>query len=375
MARIPVGMVGGGPGAFIGAVHRMALALDGRFELAAGCFSGDPAKSHELGRSLGLPRERCYGTWSEMARSEAARAPGDRIAAVAIVTPNHLHHGPAKAFLEAGIHVICDKPLAISLDEALDLEETVRRTGCVFALTHNYTGYPLVREAREIIGRGELGQVRKVFVEYLQGWLSEPLERTGHKQASWRTDPAKAGPAGALGDIGTHAFHLVEHVLGARVLRLLAVMKTFVQGRRLDDDDMCLLEIEGGATGSLLASQVCFGRENALALRVFGTRGALSWRQEHPNDLEHTGPDGTVRVLRAATAATGSLARGLTRLPPGHPEGYIEAFANIYRAFARAIQGEPDIHVPFPTAGDGVRGLRFLAAALESARTRTWVDV
>jgi len=346
------------------------------FELVAGCFSQDPDNTERTGRSLGLAPDRCYDTWEELIEGEAERPPTERIEAVSIVTPNHLHATPAIASLAAGFHVICDKPLCTSIEDAEDLAGAVAQTDRVFALTHNYVGSPLVREARELVRGGRIGAVRKIYAEYLQGWLSTPLETTGQKQAAWRTDPARSGPAGALGDIGTHAFHLLEHVTGLRVIRLFAVLSTFVEGRVLDDDDMLLLELEGGATGTLCASQVCFGRENGLRLRVFGTRGAIDWDQEHPNDLRFTDESGAVQIVRTASSATGEASRSLTRLPAGHPEGYLEAFANIYAAFARAVRGERErLDDPYPTAADGVRGIRLIGAALRSARESRWVDL
>jgi len=373
--RIRIGMIGGGQGAFIGAVHRRAMRLDGGFDLVAGCFSRDPANTRETGAALGLAPARLYATWEEMLAREAALPPGERIEAVCIVTPNHLHAPQAIAALAAGFHVAIDKPLATSVPEAEAIAAAAARAGRVLALTHNYSGSPMVREARELVRAGALGEIRKVYAEYLQGWLSEPLEAAGQKQAAWRTDPAQAGPAGALGDIGTHAHHLLEHVTGLRVARLFARLERVVPGRALDDDDMVLLELEGGSSGALCASQVCFGRENGLRLRVFGTRGALEWDQEHPNELRFTDTSGAARTLRAATGATGEASRSLTRLPPGHPEGYLESFANIYSAFARAVRGEGDpLDAPFPGAAEGVRGARFIAAALESSRTGRWTE-
>ncbi len=374
--RIRIGMVGGGQGAFIGAVHRICMRMDDRFSLVAGCFSQDPANTRATGTELGIDPARCYDTWAAMIEGERALPPSERIEAVSIVTPNYLHHGPAKAALEAGFHVILDKPLCVSIEEADDLASAVAKSGRVFALTHNYVGSPMVREARERIRRGELGQVRKVYVEYLQGWLSERLEATGQKQAEWRTDPARSGPVGALGDIGTHALQLLEHVTGLSVERVFAVLRAFVPERPLDDDDMVLLELAGGASGTLCASQVCFGRENGLRLRVFGTHGAIEWDQEHPNDLHVTDESGAVRILRTATGATGEESRALSRTPPGHPEGYLEAFANIYAGFARAVRREAQpIDDPFPTIDDGVRGIRFIAASLRSSRDERWVEV
>lgn len=368
-----IGMVGGGQGAFIGAVHRMALALDRRFELVAGCFSANPKNCAATGRELGLAPGRVYVTYEEMAEKEAALPETERIDAVAIVTPNHLHHGPAILFLQKGIHVVCEKPLTTDVVKAEEIAAAVRTSGKEFVLTHNYTGYPMVREARERIALGELGDIRKVYVEYLQGWLSEPLERTGQKQADWRTDPERSGPVGALGDIGTHAFNLLEHVTGLCVTSLFAVLRTFVEGRKLDDDDMVLLELGNGASGSLCCSQVAWGRENGLALRVFGTRGALSWEQEHPEDLRVVDETGATRILRPNTEALTPSGKARSRIPAGHPEGYIEGFANLYRSFANAIEGQADLSDPYPTVEDGVREMRFVEACLESSRTRIWV--
>ncbi|MHC4936029.1 MAG: Gfo/Idh/MocA family protein [Planctomycetota bacterium] len=370
---VRIAMIGGGAGAFIGAVHRTALRMDDHFRLVAGAFSRDAANTAETGRALGLAPERCYATWEEMLAGERALPPGERAEAVSIVTPNHVHAAPAIAALDAGFHVIMDKPLCVSLDEAYALREATERNSGVFALTHNYVGSPMVREARERVRGGGIGRVRKVYVEYLQGWLSTDVESTGQKQAAWRTDPARSGPVGALGDIGTHAFQLLEHVTGQRVDELFAVLDTFVEGRALDDDDMILLRLDGGATGTLCSSQVCFGRENGLRLRVFGTEGAVEWAQEHPNDLHVTDVEGVVRTFRTATGATGATSQALTRTPPGHPEGYLEAFGNIYTAFARRVRGLPDaMEDPFPGIVDGVRGIEFIAAALESSEAGAW---
>lgn len=374
--RVRIGMIGGGQGAFIGAVHRICLRLDGHFDLVAGCFSQDPENTIKTGDELSIAPERCYSSWQEMIEKEAALPEEVRIEAVSIVTPNHVHHGPAKAAMEAGFHVICDKPLCISQEEADDLAATVEKTGQIFALTHNYSASPMVREARERVAAGDLGTIRKVYVEYLQGWLSEKLEESGQKQADWRTDPSRSGPVGALGDIGTHAHQLLEFITNSRVSRIFAVLNTFVDGRALDDDDMLLVEMENGATGTLCSSQVCFGRENGLKIRVFGTRGALEWQQEHPNDLQVTGEDGSVTTIRTATGAASAAANSLTRTPPGHPEGYLEAFANIYAAFARAVRGEGQpVEDPYPTVADGVRGIRFITAALQSSSEGRWVEI
>lgn len=374
--RVRIGMIGGGQRAFIGAVHRIALRIDDAFDLVAGCFGRDPNNTKITGEELGLDAERCYPTWEAMIEAESKLPEDQRIEAISIVTPNHLHHAPAKAAMEAGFHVICDKPLCISQEEADDLAATVKSTGMVFALTHNYCASPMAREARERIARGDLGTIRKVYVEYLQGWLSDKLEESGHKQAHWRTDPQRSGPVGALGDIGTHAYQLLEFITGMNVASIYARLHTFVDGRALDDDDMVLLEMENGATGTLCSSQICFGRENGLRIRVFGTSGAIEWNQEHPNDLHVTGEDGAVTTVRCATGVVGTASASLTRTPAGHPEGYLEAFGNIYSAFARAVRDEaqPMDH-PFPTIEDGVRGIRFIGAALRSSKEDRWIDI
>lgn len=373
--RLRLGMVGGGPGAFIGAVHRLCAEMDREFTLTAGAFSSDPAKSAQSGRELGLDPARVYGSWEDMAAREGALPPERRIHAVSIVTPNHLHAGPAIAFLERGIHVICDKPLTTDSAAAARIAAAAKKSGKIFALTHNYTGYPMIREARDLVRSGALGTVRKVYAEYLQGWLTDPLEQTGQKQASWRVDPARSGPGGSLGDIGTHAFNLLEHVSGLRVARLYGQAKSFVPGRRVDDDAMALVELSNGATGTICCSQVCPGRENGLRLRLFGTLGGFEWDQERPNDLLVYWKDRAPELRRPGNGWIGADARALGRVPPGHPEGYLEAFANVYRAFARAIRGEPDLADAFPTVEDGARGVRFIEAVLDSSQKRAWTDL
>ncbi|MHA1151434.1 MAG: Gfo/Idh/MocA family protein [Alphaproteobacteria bacterium] len=377
--RLRLGMVGGGRGAFIGAVHRIAARLDDRYELVAGAFSSDPDRGRASAAELGVSRERAYASYAEMAAAEAAR--DDGIDIVAIVTPNHLHHGPATAFLEAGIHVICDKPLTTTLADAVDLAETVRRTGLVFGLTHNYTGYPMVRQAREMVAAGVLGAIRVVQVEYPQDWLSEKLEDSGHKQAAWRTDPKQAGPAGSVGDIGTHAHNLATFITGLEVTELCAELTTFVPGRALDDNAHMLLRFDGGARGQLWASQVAPGNENGLSIRVYGETGGLEWRQEHPNHLHHAPLGEPPRAIARGGAGAGPAAGRVTRVPPGHPEGYIEGFANIYSDIAEVVTARLEGRDPdpgacgFPTVEDGVRGVKFIKAAVESsARGGTWVD-
>jgi predicted dehydrogenase len=373
-------MVGGGEGAFIGAVHRMAARLDDRWELVAGCFSRDGANNRRSGEALHIAPDRVHADVAAMARAEAGRADG--IDAVAIVTPNATHHAIARAFLDAGIHVICDKPLATTPEDARDLVRAVRDSGCVFALTHNYTGYPMVRHARALVAAGELGSIRVVQVEYPQDWLSTPVESGGQKQAAWRVDPAQAGPAGSLGDLGTHAHNLAEFVTGLRVERVSAQLTAFVAGRRLDDDAQVMLRFDGGARGMLWSSQVAPGNENALRLRVFGEDGGLEWAQEHPNHLRRTRLGEAPRILSRGGHALGPEAAYATRIPAGHPEGYLEAFAQIYHDVAEQISARIDGRTPdpaamlVPTVEDGARGVVFVAACVDSSkRDGTWVDL
>jgi predicted dehydrogenase len=377
--RLRLGMVGGGPEAFIGAVHRIAARLDDRYELVAGALSSDPERGRSFALQLGVARDRAYGDYAEMAAAEAARP--DRIDAVAIVTPNHLHHAPAKAFLEAGIHVICDKPLTTTVADALDLAETVRRTGLIFGLTHNYTGYPLVRQARAMVAAGELGRIRVVQVDYAQDWLATPLEATGQKQAAWRTDPARSGPAGCLGDIGTHAYNLATFVTGLRCEAVVADLTTFVPGRRLDDNVHMLLRLSGGARGMLWASQVAPGNDNNLRLQVYGERGGLAWCQEEPNELRLTPLGEPPCLIRRAGAGADAMAAHASRLPAGHPEGYLEAFAQLYFDLAEQIAAHRDRRSADPAAllvpgvEAGLDGVRFIAAALDSSARAGWVTL
>ncbi|MCB9353326.1 MAG: Gfo/Idh/MocA family oxidoreductase [Lewinellaceae bacterium] len=379
--KIRIGMVGGGIGAFIGAVHRMAAALDGEIELVCGAFSSDPEKSKKSGAELGLPPERCYGTFQEMIKSEKRLRPDKRMHAVSIVTPNHLHFPPAKMALQNGFHVICDKPLAFNMKEALALEKLVEESGMIFALTHNYTGYPMVKQARQMIKHGALGTIRKVIVEYPQGWLSTDLEASGQKQAAWRTDPSRSGIAGAMGDIGTHAENLAEYITGLQITEICADISIFVPGRKLDDDGNVLLHFGNGAKGILHASQICAGEENNLNIRVYGENGGLEWRQMEPNTLLVKWLDKPVQVYR--TGGVGDLypeAQAHTRIPAGHPEGYLEAFANIYRNFAVCVRArlegrDPDpLYTDFPTVKDGVRGMRFIEKVIASGKSKSkWV--
>jgi predicted dehydrogenase len=372
-------MVGGGHGAFIGAVHRIAARLDDCYELVAGALSADPGRARLSGAEVRIAPDRVYSDYREMARQEAQRPDG--IDAVAIVTPNHLHHPVAKAFLEAGIHVICDKPLTITLEDALDLVGLVQRSGLVFGLTHNYTGHPLVRQAREMAAAGELGDIRVVQAEYAQDWLAEPLERTGHKQAAWRTDPAQSGPTGCAGDIGTHAHNLATFITGLELTEVCAELTTFVPGRRLDDNAQILMRFAGGARGMLWASQVATGCENGLRIRVFGTKAGLDFRQEEPNQMWFAPLGEPPRLLRRAGPHLGAAAQAATRVPPGHPEGYLEAFAQLYRDLAEQIHARWEQRPPadwatsVPTVIDGARGVKFIAAVLESSRQNgAWID-
>jgi predicted dehydrogenase len=376
--RLRLGMVGGGPGAFIGGVHRIAARLDDHYELVAAALSSDAERSLVGARQLHIPR--AYGSFEEMASSESKRADG--IEVVSIVTPNNLHHAPAKAFLEAGIHVICDKPLTTTLGDALDLAETVKRTGLVFGLTHNYTGHPMVRQAREMISAGELGTIRLVQAEYVQDWLTTPLEKTGQKQAEWRTDPARSGPAGSLGDIGTHAYNLACFVTGLSCQQVAADVTTFVSGRRLDDNIHVMLRFSKGAKGGLWATQVAPGNENNLSLRVYGEKAGLEWRQEDPNQLGFTPLGETRRTIRRGSAGTGPAAAHATRVPSGHPEGYLEAFAQLYTDLAEQITAKIEKRSPNPESllvpgvVDGVEGVKFINAVLESSRNRSaWTAI
>ena len=386
-APIRYGMVGGGPGAFIGAVHRMAAGLDGEYALVAGAFSSDPAKSEQAGTELGLDPSRVYPSFEAMAEGEAALPADERIEAVSIVTPNHLHHRVAKAFLERGIHVICDKPLTTTVEESDDLVRLAAEYGRVFAVTHNYTGYPMVKEARARVQSGSLGPLRKVVVEYTQGWLRTLLEAEGQKQAAWRGDPKQAGVSSALGDIGSHAHNLVRYVTGLEVERLFADLGTVVEGRLLEDDATVILQLEGGVRAVLLASQISTGERNHLRLRVYGADGAIDWLQEDPNRLRIVDPNGDETVLYRGSGALGAAAAGATRLPGGHPEGFIEAFANVYRGAAaaiRALRGGDRAGTPvqtaedapdFPTVQDGAIGVYFIHQAVRSSREGGWVDM
>ncbi|HEY2855544.1 MAG TPA: Gfo/Idh/MocA family oxidoreductase [Gemmatimonadaceae bacterium] len=375
--KLRFGMVGGGPGAFIGAVHRRAATLDDLATLVAGAFSTDGDKSRAQGRELHLEPRRVYDSFDAMAEREAALPAEERIDFVSIVTPNHVHYRAARAFIERGIHVICDKPMTTTLEDAEALCQLVRKHDVVFALTHNYSGYPLVKQARAMVRAGELGEIRKIVAEYSQGWLSTRIEATGQKQADWRTDPARAG-AGALGDIGSHAEHLARYVTGLEMEQLCADVSTFVEGRRIDDDANLLVRYRGGAKGLVFCSQVSLGEENRLSLRVYGTEASLEWRQEEPNFLVVRRGDRPMEVYKPGHAFLSPAAKHATRLPSGHPEAFLEAFANVYanamRTIGARIAGEkPDpLDLDFPTVEDGLAGVRFILTAVDSGGKADW---
>jgi predicted dehydrogenase len=370
--KIRMGMIGGGRGAFIGAVHRMAAALDGQIELVCGAFSSDPERSRQSGSDLFLPADRCYGTYEEMIVSEASLPEHTRMDMVSIVTPNHLHYGPAMMALDYGFHVICDKPLCLTVEEAIRLKEKVQSSGLLFALTHTYAGYPLVKQARQMIAHGELGRVRRIVVEYAQGWLSTAMESSDQKQASWRTDPSKSGMAGAMGDIGTHAENLAGYVTGLKIESLCADLHTHIPGRRLDDDGSILLRMNNGARGVMYASQIAAGEENNLRIRVYGEKGSLEWAQMEPNSLMVRWLDQPMQVYRTGVEPLYPETTAHTRIPAGHPEGYLEAFANIYRNVAYCLQARLSnetvnpLYLDFPSIDDGVRGMEFIEAVVKS---------
>jgi predicted dehydrogenase len=374
--KIRYGMVGGGRGAFIGAVHRIAAALDQQIELVCGAFSSDPERSRASGADLFLPPERCYGTFQEMIQAEAKLPADRRMDFVAIVTPNHMHFPPAKMALENGFHVLSDKPATLNLAEAKKLAAIVRTTGMLYGLTHNYTGYPLVKEARDLVAAGKLGKIRKVVVEYPQGWLATRLEASGQKQAAWRTDPKRSGAAGCIGDIGTHAENLAEYITGLEIEELAADLTAFVKGRKLDDDGNVLLRFRGGAKGVLHSSQISVGEENNLNIRVYGELGGLEWHQRYPNTMYLKWLDQPTQIYRTGLGYLGSNAKAATRTPPAHPEGYLEAFANIYKNFAGHIRSrlegkkpvKGDAVLDYPRIEDGVRGMAFIEAVVKSSK-------
>jgi len=367
-------MVGGGRGAFIGAVHRIAAAIDQQIELVCGAFSSDPERSKASGADFFLPAERCYGTFQEMIEKEKALPEGERMDFVAIVTPNHMHFPPAKLALENGFHVLSDKPACFDLAESKALGEVVKASGRLYGLTHNYTGYPLVKEARDMIKAGKLGKIRKVVVEYPQGWLATRLEASGQKQAGWRTDPSQSGAGGCVGDIGTHAENLAEYITGLKISELAADITSFVEGRLLDDDVNVLLRFDNGAKGILHSSQISVGEENNLNIRVYGEIGGIEWHQREPNTMLVKWLDQPMQVYRTANGYLGKNAAAASRTPPAHPEGYLEAFANIYKNFANHIRAfesgaTPDeVALDYPKIEDGIRGMAFIEAVVASSK-------
>ncbi|MBU2950800.1 Gfo/Idh/MocA family oxidoreductase [Tamlana agarivorans] len=365
-----MGMIGGGTGSFIGDVHRKAVAIDGMIELVCGAFSSSAEKSIASGKALLLPEERCYGTYAEMILKEAALPEEERMDFVAIVTPNHMHFEPAKMALEHGFHVVCDKPITLTLEEALALKKVVEQSGKRFALTHNYTGNSLVKQARAMVAKGDLGTIRKVQIQYLQGWLSTAVETTNNKQAAWRVDPKRSGIGGALGDIGTHAENLMEYITGLKIEELAADLGRFGDGRILDDDGNLLLRLENGAKGTLSISQIALGEENNLAIKVYGTKGSLEWHQENPNKLTTHWLDEPMKVYTPNGNGLYPECLQVSRIPAGHPEGYLEAFATIYKNFANHLladlNGEIIENPDYPTAADGLRGVQFIYAAVAS---------
>ncbi|MCG8309451.1 MAG: Gfo/Idh/MocA family oxidoreductase [Cytophagales bacterium] len=380
--KLKMGMIGGGRGAFIGGVHRIAAGIDGQIDLVCGALHVDPETAVLSGQDLYLNPERIYRTYHEMFEKESRRSKDDRMDFVSIVTPNHVHFEPAKLALENGFHVVCEKPLSFSLEEALELQELVDKTGLTFALTHTYTGYPMIKQAREMCKSGVFGKIRKVVVEYPQGWLSTPLEQTGQQQATWRTDPKRSGKAGSVGDIGTHAENLAETITGLKITELSADVSTFVENRLLDDDANVLLRFDNGAKGVLHCSQISAGEENALNIRIYGELGGLQWHQHDPNTMYIKWLEKPMEVYRTGTGYMGASSVAHTRTPAGHPEGYLEAFANIYRNFAKVVQAGLDgievdpVYNDFPTVEEGVRGMKFIDAVIASGENNAaWTKI
>jgi len=369
--KLRMGMVGGGSDAFIGAIHRLAAFMDGQIELVCGCFSINPEISLSSGKSYYLPENRVYKTYEEMFANEVKLPEGDRMDFVTIVTPNFAHFGPAMMALENGFNVVIDKPITFTLDEALNLQAKLQETGLLLALTHTYSGYPAVKQAKQMVAEGQLGKIRKIFVEYPQGWLSSKLEDAGNPQASWRTDPKRSGKAGAMGDIGTHAHHLAEYITGLKTTELCAELNVFVPGRLLDDDGAVLLRFDNGAKGVLVATQIAAGEENAIKIRVYGEKGGLEWAQHEPNTLIAKWTSKPTEILRVGTSM-GAAANANTRTPGGHPEGYLEAFANIYRNFSYHLRSKMNGEQPkpewldYPGVEDGIRGMQFIDAVVEA---------
>lgn len=381
--KLKMGMIGGGPGSFIGAVHRISAAMDGLIELSAGAFSSNPEKSAETGRELFLPSDRVYASYDELFEKEKQLPEEERIDFVAIVTPNHVHFDPSVKALKSGFHVVLDKPMTLTFDEAKELDKVIKETGLMFCLTHTYTGYPMVKEAKRMIENGDLGEIRKIYVEYPQGWLWTDVENTDYKQAKWRTDPKQSGIANCMGDIGTHAFNLAEYVSGLKLKQLCADLNIVVKGRTLDDDGAVLLRFDNGATGVLMASQIATGSENNIKIRVFGEKAGIEWEQDHANTLIVRHPDAPAQIYRTGgdKPYLSPAAMENTRTPGGHPEGYLEAFANLYRNFARCLYAKRNGETPkkewedFPGATDGLRGMAFVEHVVKSSKSdQKWTN-
>ncbi|WP_282087569.1 Gfo/Idh/MocA family protein [Aquimarina algiphila] len=378
--KLKMGMVGGGIGSFIGDVHRKAAGIDGMISLVCGAFSSSEEKSITSAEAIGISKNRAYGSFEQMIKEEAKLPEDERMDFVAIVTPNHMHFPPAKMALEHGFHVICDKPMTLTLEEAVELEKIIAASGKVFALTHNYTGYPMVKQAKAMIAKGDLGTIRKINVQYLQGWLSTALEKTDHKQAAWRVDPKRSGIGGALGDIGTHAENLVEYITGTQITELAADLSAFGEGRTLDDDGNVLLRFANGAKGIMTFSQIATGEENNLGVKIYGTKGSIEWYQENPNELVVRWLDQPKQVFTPGGNGGYPESSDYVRIPAGHPEGYLEGFATIYRSFAKELlltkEKQPSAQHDFPTAKDGVRGMKFIYAAVESSQNNArWIKM
>jgi len=379
--KLKLGMIGGGQGAFIGAVHRIASRIDDEYELVCGAFSSDAEKSKASGLLLGLPANRSYTSYQELIEKEKQLPENERVQVISIVTPNHLHFGPAKLALENGFNVILDKPMTFSLAEAKELKKVVESSGKLFCLTHTYIGYPMVKQAKQMVENGDLGEIRKIYVEYPQGWLSTFLEGSDQKQAAWRTDPSKSGIAGAMGDIGTHAFNLAEYISGLQVTKLCADINVVVEGRKLDDDGAAFLKFDNGASGVLMATQIAAGDENNIKIRVYGEKGGLEWQQDDANTLLVKWADKPAEIYRTGGGYVSSFASHNTRTPAGHPEGYLEAFANLYRNFALCVkakldgkQAEPE-WLDYPGIEDGVRGMAFVENVIASGKSdKKWID-
>jgi len=378
--KLRMGMVGGGTGSFIGDVHRKAAAIDGMIELVCGAFSSTAEKSIASGKALHLDEGRCYSTFEEMIEKEAALPEDIRMDFVAIVTPNHMHFPPAKMALEHGFHVVCDKPITLTLDEAEALQDVVEKSGKLFALTHNYTGNSMVKQAKAMVAKGELGTIRKIQAQYLQGWLSTALEKTDQKQAAWRVDPKKSGIGGALGDIGTHAENLIEYITGIQIEEIAADLGRFGEGRVLDDDGNMLIRMENGAKGSISISQIALGEENNLGIKVYGTKGSLEWYQENPNELITRWLEEPKKIYTPNGNGLHDEALAVSRIPAGHPEGYLEAFATIYKNFATHLlavnEGKSIVKPDYPTIEDGLRGMKFIYAAVDSDKhNAAWTKI